>query len=186
MAGSKTVSVAKPQPNQRTRRRKAANRRKLAAVRALAADYDVAPAINSADLGTVLDEVLRRCVADFRMAASEADKVKAEDFWVTKVDANGNQLVEPHPWVQYEKMAREELTDAALRMASIDLEGRRVAIAEAHAALLQRALKVALERLSLTPEQRRLLGPALREARALLLAQPAETANETITDAEAA
>jgi hypothetical protein len=168
MAGKSTLSaVAAPRPNQRTRRRRARNRRTVSEIRALCEHYEV-QAAQIGDVADVLDECLRRAVGDMRFAAGYVDDLPIDDFWVKKVDAHGNILVEPHPWVQLEKLSREEVVEIATRMAGLDIDERRVALQEAQAALLQRALRVAMEAVGLTPEQQKLLGPALRNARAVL------------------
>lgn len=147
--------------------------------------YEIQAPVHVGSLPDVLDECLRRAVGDMRFAGSHVDHLPVEEFWVDRIDAQGNRLVEPHPWIQLEHAVRTEVVDIAARLSGLDLDERRVAIAEAQAALLQRALQVALEKVGLTPDQRKMLGPALREARDILEGTATEVPNPTPAAARA-
>lgn len=163
------AAIASPHTrNQRSRKRQKDNRRTIRELKELTDLYDVQSPLEIGTLPDVLDECLRRAVGDMRFAGAHVDALAAEDFWVDRIDAQGNRLVEPHPWIQLEKATRTEVVDIAARLAGLDLDERRVAIAEAQAALLQRALTYALNQIGLTKDQRAKLGPALREARGIL------------------
>lgn len=156
----------------RERRRHADRKRRNAAtineLTATAAAHGVRAPDNVGTLPEVLDEVLRRAVAHFRFAAHQVDELPADDAFTVSLDAQGNKVYKPHWWIMAEQTAREEVADLALRMSGLDIDARRVAIAEAQAALMVRALQTAVESIGLTSDQRKALGPALRAARELL------------------
>jgi hypothetical protein len=164
-------------PKKKVRRRHADRKRRNAAtineLTATAAAHGVNAPRDVGTLPEVLDEVLRRAVAHFRFAAHQVDELPADHAFTESIDANGNKVYKPHWWIQAEQVAREEVADLALRMSGLDIDARRVAIAEAQAALMVRALQTAVESIGLTSEQRKALGPALRAARELLVGEPA-------------
>jgi hypothetical protein len=165
-----------PHTAKKVRRRHADRKRRNAAtiteLTATAAAHGVSAPRDVGTLPEVLDEVLRRAVGHFRFAAAQVDELPADHAFTVSKDAHGNLVYKPHWWIEAERVAREEVADLALRMSGLDIDARRVAIAEAQAALMVRALQTAVESIGLTSEQRKALGPALRAARELLIGEP--------------
>lgn len=188
-ASSSDVEKLQARPNYRvggTRasRRKAQARKKrnlrtIAEITAEAAAHGVRAPHDIGSLPDIMDEVLRRAVGHFRFAAAMVDSLDVEDSFTRSVDAQGNTVWKEHWWIQAERACREEVAELAGRMSGLDIDARRVAVAEAQAALMMRAMQTAIETLKLTPAQRKELGPALRQARALLTNTPDPT-NEDI------
>lgn len=157
----------KHERRKRVKRRKR-NQRTLQGLRREAESLGVVAPANVGTLPEVLDEVLRRAVGYFRFAASMVDDLDPDHMYTESLDAQGNRVYKPHWYIEAERAAREEVADLALRMSGLDIDARRVAIAEAQAVLMTRALQSAIESIGLTADQRKLLGPALRNARAML------------------
>lgn len=111
----------------------------------------------------LLGEVLARAVGGMRYAASEVDKVPVDEFWVRKIDAQGNVLVEPNKWYQLELACRGEVAELADLYARLDLDRRRVELEEAEAALWAGVIREAARRSGLKPAQQRQLLRALDE-----------------------
>jgi hypothetical protein len=97
-----------------------------------------------------------------RYAASEVDKLSPDEFWVQKVDAQGNTLVEPNKWYQLEERCREEVGKLAGLMSQLGIAERQVQVEEARAMLVVAAIRDAARDAGLTQAQTRALGSALR------------------------
>jgi hypothetical protein len=171
---TKVSDVAIPKRNRRHAKAKRRNLKTIIEVTAEAAAQGVQAPSNVGSLPEVMDEVLRRAVGHFRFAAAQVDKLPLDQAFTLSIDAQGNIVHKEHWWIQAERACREEVSDLALRMSGLDIDARRVAIAEAQAVLMTRALQSAIESIGLNPEQRRALGPALRQARAMLVGEQAE------------
>lgn len=110
-----------------------------------------------------LQEVLDRAVGAWRYAAEKADLVQEDEFWVSKVDAQGNTLVEPNKWAQLEIQARQEVAELAGLMSKLGLAERAVRVEEARAALVIGAIRDAARDAGIPAGQVKALGAALRE-----------------------
>lgn len=152
----------KGRPNQRTTSRKQANKENFAKVLELRKYYDM-PRPTGITMADVLQESLERVVGLMRLAGSKVDEVELEGFWEDTVAGK-----QPDKWFRLETALRREAVDIAARMMGLDIDARRVALAEAEAKLVERYIQAVLGKLELTPAQRRLIGPALREARAVI------------------
>jgi hypothetical protein len=122
----------------------------------------------SKSMEEMLDEVRRRAYALWRYAAYEVDQLHPDDFWVQKFDAQGNILVEPHKWIQYEEACRAELEELGLKLIGLGLEERRVRIEEAEAQVVTQFLDMVLDRLNLTEKQQQALPEAIDTALPIL------------------
>jgi hypothetical protein len=117
------------------------------------------PGASTAD---VLQEVLDRAVGGMRYAASEVDKLSPDEFWVHKVDAQGNTLAEPNKWYQLEVAARAEVERIAGLMSQLGIAERLVQVEEAKATLIIAAIRDAARDAGLDNTSIRKLGSALR------------------------
>lgn len=124
------------------------------------------------DPAAALQRVFRASERHFELALANADAVSLEDFWVSKYDAQGNVVVEPHPWAQEAERAGSALSSLAIEMMKHGLAEKMVNIEEAKVSLLVIALEKAIERAGLPPDQRLALGRAVREELAVLDAEP--------------
>lgn len=147
--------------NQRTRRTRARNRKLYGEAMKLAA-VDGMQRPTGVTVTDVLQECLERATGGLRFAAAEVDKLKGDEFWVRKVDAQGNVLVEPNKWYQLEQACRAEVEDLATKMLGLDIDSRLAAVEEARALLMFRAVAEAAKKVGLSPVQIRELGGALR------------------------
>lgn len=111
----------------------------------------------------MLQECLERAVGGMRYAASEVDKLSPEEFWVERIDAQGNRLVEPNKWYQLEQDARAEVERLAGMMAQLGIAERQVRVEEAKAALIVAAIRDAAREAGLSGAQMRALGSGLRK-----------------------
>lgn len=116
----------------------------------------------------MLDDLRNRTYALWRYAAAEVDRLHPDDFWVQKYDAQGNVLVEPHRWIQYEQAARLELEELGIKLIGLDLEERRVRLEEAHTEVVVRWFDSVLNRLNLSEAQLDALPAALLAAAPIL------------------
>jgi hypothetical protein len=114
-------------------------------------------------VGEILAWSLRRVHIAMLFAARQADERQLEQFWVQKVDAWGNVLVEPNKWFQLERQLREEATRLAARMVDLGLAERLVAMEEAKAVMVAQAVRTAAEAAGLSPTQITRLGEEIRK-----------------------
>lgn len=147
--------------NQRTRRTRARNRKLYGEAMQLAA-ADGLKRPTGVTVTDVLQECLERATGALRFAAAEVDKLDGDEFWVRKVDAQGNTLVEPNKWYQLEQACRVEVEELATKMLGLDIDSRLAAVEEARAMLMFRAVAEAAKKVGMTPVQIRELGGALR------------------------
>lgn len=143
----------------------------------IAKTYDI-PVTTGNSLVVVLQTVLDRLMDKWRMVCQRVDQLPQEEWLSSKVDAEGNVLVEPNIWIQYEATLRAELADLALRMGHLGVDERKVRVQEAQIELLGRAVAAATRRAGLDPETTRTVGQYLREE---LAAADEEAANAPIT-----
>lgn len=94
---------------------------------------------------------------------SMADKVRGESFWVSKLDAQGNLLVEPNKWFQLEERMRLQLVEMVETAQRFGLAERMVAVTEARQVLVAQAVRDAAIDAGLGPEQVASLGNSLRK-----------------------
>lgn len=120
----------------------------------------VRPGMSSAE---VLQECLDRVVGGMRYAASEVDKLSPDEFWVYKIDAQGNRLTEPNKWYQLEVQCREEVERLAGMMSQLGIAERQVQVEEARAVLIISAIRDAAREAGIPQKQVRALGQGLRE-----------------------
>ena len=168
MAGTpkKNAKAGKPVAarviNQGTRNRTKEARRAYGELVRLAADNRLDyPASNIAAV-EVLQELLDRATGNWRWASGQLDVVPASDFWVQKIDAQGNVLVEPCKWYQLERAAAGEVERLAGMMAQLGIDERLVQVEEARAVMLVSAVRDAAREAGLNAGQVRALGASLR------------------------
>lgn len=116
------------------------------------------------DTAAIWGEVLDRITQLFRYVQGEVNALEQDEFWVRKVDAQGNVLVEPNRWVQLERDLQDQLVEILGKVDGLDIEERRVTIEEAKAALVARFMDAVLDKLELTKEQQGLIGAAVEDA----------------------
>jgi hypothetical protein len=158
--------------NQRTVKRRRLNKATFGHLTELAAEANIT--FPSKTTEVMMEELRQRIYALWRYAAKQADALHPDDFWVQKIDAQGNILVEPHKWIQYESMCRAELEEMGLKLIGLGLEERRVRIEEAEAMVVISFLDQILDRLNLTEAQRNALPEAIDEALPILEGQVVE------------
>jgi hypothetical protein len=164
MAGhgqSSAVTLA-PKSQQRTVKRRNRNARTYGELMRMARDNGVSR-LPGQTAPQVLQEVLDRCVANWRWACDQLDNLEPEEFWVVKVDAQGNILTEPCKWYRLERSASEEVERVAGLVASLGISERLVQVEEAKAVLLVKAVRDAALDAGLDDGQVKALGSALRE-----------------------
>lgn len=111
----------------------------------------------------ILQEVLDRAVGGMRYAASEVDKLAPEEFWVSKIDAQGNVLHEPHKWYQLEVQCRAEVERLAGLMSQLGIAERQVQVEEARAVLIIGAIREAAREAGIEPGKVKVMGQKLRD-----------------------
>lgn len=127
----------------------------------LASTYDI-PIVKGNAVVDVLQQVLDRCMDHWRLACKEVDGLEVDERLVVRIDEQGNKLVEPHVWMQYEQTLRAELIDLGIRMGHLGVDERRVRVQEAQVELLGRAVLAAAHAIGLDVGKQRELGAALR------------------------
>lgn len=152
----------------RSQKRRARNKAMYHEMVKLAAEQgiELADPIPTTDL---LEKVFRRTHALWIHAATEVDRLdpdapagKPGSLWTYKIDENGNKIVEPSKWVQYENALRQELFEQAAMAQKLNLDEAKVRIEAAQLQLLGQALKNAAKRTGLDDETQRQLGANLR------------------------
>jgi len=130
-----------------------------------------------AGVGTVeaLQFCLDRAMTALYVAATMADDVPVEEFWVRFVDAQGNTRVEPNKWWKLEQALREEVSGLASDMTRLGIAERQVAVEEQKAAWVLAAIRAAAADAGLSNDQVRLLGEGIRTR---LIEGPAVPADE--------
>jgi hypothetical protein len=149
-------------PQKRTKAKQRRNAMLMAEALEIASTYDIAVNKGNAVID-VLQTVLDRAMDLWRLACKEVDKLSMDERLVQRIDENGNRLVEPHIWIQYEGSLRAELIDLGIRMGHLGVDERRVRVQEAQVELLGRAVLAAAHAIGLPAEQQRELGAALRD-----------------------
>jgi hypothetical protein len=148
-----------------TQRRAAAKRRRNAQLLGEALDiastYDIAIVKGNAVVD-VLQTVLDRLMDKWRWVCKTVDALDMDEVLVERIDEQGNRLVEPNVWIQYESTLRAELMDLGIRMGHLGVDERRVRVQEAQVELLGRAVLAAAHAIGLDMGQQRQLGAALR------------------------
>jgi hypothetical protein len=124
----------------------------------------------------IWQEILNRTMLMYRYVQAQVDALAEDEFWVQKIDAQGNRLVEPHKWIQYERVLMEDLREVVAKMDGLDLEARRVAVEEAEAALIAKFMDSILEDLKLTKAQKERLDDAIDRALPIITGQAREIA----------
>lgn len=147
--------------NKRVATRRRRNAMLMAEALDIAKTYDI-PVSKGNNVVNVLQTVLDRAMDLWRFVCMEVDKLDKTEWMVSRVDAEGNTLVEPNVWIQYEGNLRAELMDLALRMGHLGIDDRKVRVQEAQVELLGRAVRDACHDIDLPPDIQRQLGAALR------------------------
>lgn len=155
--------AAKLNRRSRSKRNKEAFRRAMETCAA----YDM-PRAHGVTTIDVLQECLERLVAIMRFAASEADRLPADEVWVELTDAQGNVLVEPNQWLALEAAMRAEAVELAAQMENLGIAERQVAVAERVADVIAPVLKDVLDGIGLTAAQQRKVPGIVRERLRLL------------------
>lgn len=159
------ASTAGLNTKDKQRRTNAARRRNtilLGEALDIASTYDIA-IVKGNSVVDVLQTVLDRCMDHWRLACKEVDSLDMKERLVERIDEQGNHLVEPHIWLQYEANLRAELMDLGIRMGHLGVDERRVRVQEAQVELLGRAVLAAAHAIGLDVGVQKQLGAALRE-----------------------
>jgi hypothetical protein len=109
-----------------------------------------------------LQLVLDRAMGHLYVAATFADDIPVDEFWVKFWDAQGNIRVEPNKWWKLEQALRGEVHGIANDMARLGIAERQVAIEEQKATWVLAAIRAAANDAGLDNEQVRLLGEGIR------------------------
>jgi hypothetical protein len=109
-----------------------------------------------------LQLVLDRAMGSLYVAASYADDVPVDEFWVKYWDAQGNVRVEPNKWYKLEAALRVEVHQIAADMTRLGIAERQVAVEEQKATWVLAAIRAAANDAGLNNEQVRLLGEGIR------------------------
>lgn len=109
------------------------------------------------DPAKILQWMIDRKTAQLRHASSEVDKLDVSEFTV-----DGPFGPVEHAWVRVERRLGEELTNMVYNALRIGLAERLVAVEEARAVLVVRAIKAAAAEIGIPADQVKALGPALR------------------------
>lgn len=128
----------------------------------IAKNYDIAITKGNAVVD-VLQTVLDRLMDKWRWVCKTVDALEMSEVLVERIDEQGNRLVEPNVWIQYEQTLRAELIDLGIRMGHLGVDERRVRVQEAQIELLGRAVLAAAHAIGLDMGVQRQLGAALRE-----------------------
>lgn len=136
----------------------------LADMRARVAPHETPPRSTE----QMLDDLRHRAYAMWRFAAAEVDRLHPDDFWAKRYDAQGNIIVEPHRWIQYEAACRAELEELGIKLIGLGLEERRVRLEEAQHDVVLHWFDGILGALNLTETQLDALPGALDAAAPIL------------------
>lgn len=148
-------------PQKRSKAKQRRNAMLLGEALEIAKTYDI-PVSKGNAVVDVLQTVLDRCMDHWRLACKEVDQLSMDERLVVRIDENGNKLVEPHIWIQYEASLRAELLDLGIRMGHLGIDERKVRVEEAKIELLGRAVLAAAHAIGLSIDLQRQLGAALR------------------------
>lgn len=145
------------------RNAKKARRNKLlwAEAMELAKTYDIAVTKGNS-IVDVLQTLLDRLMDKWRFVCLKVDRLDESEWLVSRIDDNGNVLLEPNIWIQWEAALRAELMDLSLRMGHLGVDERRVLVQEAQVQLLGRAVLAAAQSIGLAAPVVKQLGAALR------------------------
>ena len=113
-------------------------------------------------IAQALQLVLDRAMGSLYVAATFADDVPVEDFWVKYWDAQGNVRVEPNKWYKLEAALRDEVHGIAADMMRLGIAERMVEVEERKAAWVLAAIRAAAADAGLDNEQVRRLGDGIR------------------------
>lgn len=169
MAGQprKNARLGRPVPakviSQAARNRSKENKKAYGELVRLAAENKIDYPVNKVAAIDVLQELLDRCTGNWRWAAGQLDLVPPGQFWVQKIDAQGNVLVEPCKWYQLERAAASEVERLAGMVVQLGIDERLVKVEEAKAVLLISAVRDAAREAGIPANQVRALGSALRD-----------------------
>lgn len=157
-AATKGLETHKSAKAKAKRRR---NKRLLRELIAVAEPWSFEPptGVGNAELW---DELLGHAVAFMRFAHEQATGLERDQFWVYKVDAQGNMLIEPHAWIQYAQATRAEVMEIKARMEQLGIDAKRLELNEATAEAFVNFFNTVVEQLKLTGEQRKTLIAAMR------------------------
>jgi len=153
--------VAPKSSKQKSRQKRNANRKALRKARNLSlVRGEVEPDIDPSE---AMQYVLDRAVHMLRNAVDGVADLKPDEVWV---DTMVGRI--PNEWIRLEEDLRKEVAQIAARMIDLDLEGRRVALAEAMATLLVPVFDHIFKELKLTKAQRALAPKVVKSGLALL------------------
>jgi hypothetical protein len=113
-------------------------------------------------IAAALQLVLDRAMGSLYVAATFADDVPVEEFWVKYWDAQGNVRVEPNKWYKLEAALREEVHAIAADMTRLGIAERLVEVEERKAAWVLAAIRAAAADAGLDNDQVRRLGDGIR------------------------
>jgi hypothetical protein len=113
-------------------------------------------------IAAALQLVLDRAMGSLYVAATFADDVPVEEFWVKYWDAQGNVRVEPNKWYKLEAALREEVHSIASDMTRLGIAERLVEVEERKAAWVLAAIRAAAADAGLDNDQVRRLGDGIR------------------------
>ena len=116
----------------------------------------------STGVAEALQLVLDRAMGSLYVAATFADDVPVDEFWVRYWDAQGNVRVEPNKWYKLEAALRDEVHQVAADMMRLGIAERMVEVEERKAAWVLAAIRAAAADAGLDNEQVRRLGDGIR------------------------
>jgi hypothetical protein len=157
-----TRGLGQKDPQRRTATKRRRNAILLGEALELASTYDITVSKGNAVVD-VLQTVLDRLMDKWRWVCKKVDMLDEDEWLVQRVDENGNRLVEPNVWIQYEQTLRAELIDLGIRMGHLGVDERRVRVQEAQVELLGRAVLAAAHAIGLPLDTQKQLGAALRD-----------------------
>lgn len=164
--------------NRRSTLKKRRNAQLLGEALEIASTYDIAISKGNAVVD-VLQMVLDRLMDKWRWVCKKVDSLDENEWLVQRVDAEGNRLVEPNVWLQYEMTLRAELMDLGIRMGHLGVDERKVRVEEAKIELLGRAVLAAAHAIGLDISTQKQLGAALRDE-LIKLEDPSGAANPAV------
>jgi hypothetical protein len=148
---------------QRQRKRRMTHRRVLWAEAAELCGNDPRWETSQSSVSQALQLVLDRAMGSLYVAATFADDVPVDEFWVRYWDAQGNVRVEPNKWYKLEAALREEVHHIAADMMRLGIAERLVEVEERKSAWVLAAIRAAASDAGLDNDQVRKLGEGIRK-----------------------
>jgi hypothetical protein len=117
---------------------------------------------SNTSVAEALQLVLDRAMGHLYAAATFADDIPVDEFWVKYWDAQGNIRVEPNKWYKLETALRDEVHLIAADMMRLGIAERLAEVEERKAAWVLAAIRAAAADAGLDNDQVRRLGEGIR------------------------